>query len=129
MKFKITEDGEFQGDEIIAIVPSTIDLSERFEFLIEGKWEKLDNDHDVRLDNRPEAYGGRQLHIRNRNGMQWAYRDQGQRSERSKYRSAATSKVQDIVRDVFKLDSDVKIEWKIKSNDGKEVLLESLDLL
>lgn len=129
MKFKISEDAVFQGDEIIAIVPSTVDLSERFEFLKEGKWEKHDNDLMIRLDNRPGNYGGKQLHLLHRDGTQWAYRDNGQRSEPSKYRSPATNKVRDIVRDVFKLDSDVKIEWKIKSKDGKEILLESLDLL
>lgn len=129
MKVKILEDKVFTGDELIAIVPSTVDLSAGFEFLKEGKWEKRDNDHDIRVDNRPGAYRGRQLHIRHRNGTQWAYRDHGQRSEPSKYPSPATNKVRDIVRDVFELDSDVKIEWKIKSNDGREILLESLDLL
>ena len=91
-----------------------------------GIWKKYDNKHDIRFDNRPQSQGGPQLHLRNRQGTEWAYRDNGSRSERNKYSTPSTRDVRDIVRNYFSLDPDVKIESKFIgfSNDKKQLLLE-----
>ena len=91
-----------------------------------GIWKKYDNKHDIRFDHRPQSQGGPQLHLRNRQGTEWAYRDNGSRSEKNKYTTPSTRKVSDIVRNYFNLDPSVQIESKFVdfSKDKKQLLLE-----
>ena len=91
-----------------------------------GIWKKYDNKHDIRFDNRPQSQGGPQLHLRNRQGTEWAYRDNGSRSERNKYTTPSTRDVRHIVRNYFNLDPGVKIESEFIgfSDDKKQLLLE-----
>ena len=95
--------------------------------LLEAKWKKYDNKHDIRLDNRPASQGGPQLHIKNiRQGIEWAYRANGSRSERSRFTAPSTNDVADIVRKYFNLGSDIIIESQFIgfSKDNKQLLIE-----
>jgi hypothetical protein len=101
--------------------------ADTLHILIEsGIWKKYDNKHDIRFDNRPQSQGGPQLHLKNRQGNEWAYRDNGSRSERNKYTTPSTRNVRDIVRNYFKLDPNIQIESQFVgfSNDKKQLLLE-----
>ena len=105
--------GKTKADDLLVLIES-------------GIWKKYDNKHDIRFDNRPQSQGGPQLHLRNRQGTEWAYRDNGSRSEKNKYTTPSTTTVKDIVRDYFKIDHNIKIESKFVgfSNDKKQLLLE-----
>jgi hypothetical protein len=93
-------------------------------FLEEAGKEKIwGNGYTYRLDKRPDAYGGHQIHIFNKN-QAWAYRFNGTKSEPGKYTIPATNAVKDIVRDVFKLGSDTKIESYVISASSSEILME-----
>src|SRR5215213_7007428 len=98
---RVDDNGEFgTSDELIIRIPEGTKLSER---LVESQWKKYNNQYDTRLDRRPPNQGGGQLHIRNRDGREWAYRYTGARSEPNKYTLNATGTVQDIVRSIFDL--------------------------
>ena len=91
------------------------------ELLKEGSWRRWDNKHDVRLDRRPEKMGGDQLHIRNRNGSQWAYRHTGDRSEAGKYTLPANRDVCDIVRHYFGVDLKEGVQILVESFTGDTI--------
>lgn len=85
-----------------------------------------DSAYKYGLDRRPPHHGGDQLHIQNRNGERFAYRYDGTRSERTKYSSPATNEVKNIVRTVFNLGPDAKIEATVMSASNQEILIEVL---
>jgi hypothetical protein len=92
-----------------------------------GIWKKHDNKHDIRFDNRPINQGGPQLHIKNRHsGVEWAYRNNGTRSEKSRFTAPSTKDVRNIVRNYFNISNDVIIESQFLgfSSDGKQLLIE-----
>ena len=59
-------------------------LPSKAKILIEANWKKYDNNYNIRIDTRPANMGGPQVHIKDRRGKEWAYRDNGARSERSR---------------------------------------------
>ena len=102
-------------------------ITESFLYLIEsGKWKKVNNNIEIRFDNRSVNQGGPQLHLKDRRGIEWAYRNNGNRSERNKYTSPSTTEIKDIVRNYFKLDQNTVIESIFLgfSDDGKQLLME-----
>jgi hypothetical protein len=105
-----------------------LNQAKRLILVIEsGVWKTFDNKYDMRFDNRPDNQGGSQLHIKNKNtGIEWAYRSNGLRSERSRFTAPSTKDVREIVKDYFDLNKDVKIESHFVgfSSDGKQLLVE-----
>lgn len=88
----------------IAAPPALLNESASAGRLEEGSWRPWDSKFDVRLDRRPDHMGGDQIHIRSRNGSEWAYRHTGGRSEAGKYTLPANKDVRDIVRHYFNVD-------------------------
>jgi len=105
--------GKTRADDIFILIES-------------GIWKKYDNNYDTRFDNRPQSQGGPQLHLRNCKGTEWAYRDNGTRSERNKYTTPSTRTVRNIVRNYFSLNPNIQIESKFLgfSDDRRQLLIE-----
>ena len=94
------------------------------ESLNEGKNKDWGNGYSYRLDKRPDHMGGDQLHIYGRKGQAWAYRENGQKSEPTKYTLSATNVVKDIVSDIFALDRNLIEGITIISVGTNELLVE-----
>lgn len=96
------------------------------ELMESSIWKKYDNKHDIRFDNRPQNQGGPQLHVKNRQGIEWAFLQNGGKSERNKYTTPSTRDVRNLVRDYFKLGPDIIIESNFIGilEDQKQLLLE-----
>ena len=89
-----------------------------------GIWKNYDNDNKIRFDNRPSSQGGPQLHIKNRQGIELAYRSNGARSERRRFTAPSTKAIRDIVRNYFDLPDNVQIEsYFINYSENKTQLL------
>ncbi|HOZ46582.1 MAG TPA: hypothetical protein PLO37_06505 [Candidatus Hydrogenedentes bacterium] len=92
--------------------------------LFEGRFQRHDNKHMIRLDRRADNMGGDQLHIRRCDGQQWAYRFNGSRSEPNKYTVPATNAVKDIVSSVFNVDRSLIEEVRVVDADDERILVE-----
>lgn len=71
-----------------------------------GVWVKKKG-FKYRIDKRPICMGGDQVHVVDtRSKKEYAYRSNGERSERGKYKEVATKSVRELVKEVFNLPDD-----------------------
>jgi len=108
MKFPELFEEEFI--ELTISIPSKYLKTKKFNLLEEGRWIKSSNNLDYLIHKRPDICGGYQIHIRDRNGRLWAYRQDGNRSEPHKYKLKASREVKELVRTIFQLPDDLLIE-------------------
>jgi len=90
----------------------------------EGQTKDCGRGYSTRLDRRSDQTGGDQLHIYGPRGRAWAYRSNGQRSERGKYTFPATNLVKGIVAGAFGIDRSNIEEVVIVRADNQELLIE-----
>lgn len=76
-----------------------------------GVWANK-NGFKYRIDKRPICMGGDQVHVVDtRSKKKYAFRSNGERSERGKYKEVATKKVRELVKEVFGLPDDSMIDF------------------
>ena len=92
--------------------------------LEEGKTKNWGKGYTYRIDRRGNHHGGDQIHINDRNGRGWAYRDNGEKSEPNKYTTPATNIVKDIVADVFNFDRNKIKETLVISATEEKIIVE-----
>lgn len=128
MKFPELFEEEFI--ELTISIPSKYLKTKKFNLLEEGRWIRFSNNLNYLIHKRPDICGGYQIHIRDRNGLMWAYRQDGTRSESHKYKLKATREVKELVRTIFQLPDDLliedylNIEVHLVKTDGSQILVE-----
>lgn len=92
--------------------------------LSESNWKSTEKAHQIRVDNRLDNMGGKQLHVRDRHGSEWPYGAGGSKNEPNRFTSPATNAVIDIVADYFGIDKDKIEEVQIVSASSEAILME-----